>query len=360
MLTALELAQAGLSVRLLEKGTLGRESSWAGGGILSPLYPWRYPAAVTALARWSQNRYPELATALLEAAGIDPQWTPSGLLLIEAEESAKALAWAASSGNRLELIGPEQLGELEPASAPATAPALWMPEVAQIRNPRLLQALRKSLETAGVEIREGTEVLALTRHGERLTGLETAAGWVAAGNVVIACGAWSRTLLAPLEPAIQVVPVRGQMILLQGPKNLLRRMLLAQGRYVIPRRDGRVLVGSTLEFAGFDKSTTEADRHALREAGSRLVPALAQCSLELHWSGLRPGSPNGVPYIGPHPGSEGLYVNTGHYRNGLVLAPGSAHLLADAMLGRNPLLPLEDYSLFAPRLAGPEYPVTAP
>ena len=135
------------------------------------------------------------------------------------------------------------------------------------------------------------------------------------------------------------------MLLFRGPVGLVRRIVLSRDRYVIPRRDGRVLVGSTLEHVEFDKSTTPAARAELHREALRLIPALADCAVEHHWAGLRPGSPIGVPFVGEHPRIQGLYVNAGHYRNGVVLGPASARLLADQMLGRTPALDPAPYRL---------------
>ena len=334
MMCARELAREGARVTLLERGEAGRESSWAGGGILSPLYPWRYPDAVSVLARWSQQAYPALAEALREESGIDPERLDSGLLILDAEEKSAARDWADRFAAELELYDLARVRTLEPALGIEVAEALWLPRVGQVRNPRLTRALRGAVLHAGVELREHTEVRALRIEAQRVRGVETATGFVAAEQVVVAGGAWTAGLLADTGLDLPVAPVRGQMLLFRAAPDLLRHISLYQGRYVIPRRDGRILVGSTLERVGFDKSTTEVARQDLLHAAVRLVPALADCPLEHHWAGLRPGSPSGIPCVGPHPRCTGLYLNVGHYRNGVVLGPASVRLLVDQLLGR--------------------------
>lgn len=345
LLTARELAAAGFRVRLLERDGVGRASSWAGGGILSPLYPWRYPDAVSELARWSQAVYAELAARLREEGGVDPEWMRSGMLLLDTSDGERARAWAGRFGAGLEPLAGEELRRCEP-SLGAAGPAWWMPAVAQVRNPRLVQAARNSLQQQGVVIEEGCEVSeVLLRHG-RAAGVRTVRGEIGAERVVLAAGAWSGRLLAGLgirPPEIR--PVRGQMLLFRGPPGTLSRIILGRRHYVIPRRDGRVLVGSTMEEVGFDTATTAAAREELLEAAFRLVPALRDFALERHWAGLRPGSPSGVPYIGEHPEVAGLYLNTGHFRNGVVMAPASARLLADLVLERPPILDPAPYAL---------------
>lgn len=343
MLTARELAAFGAAVTVVERATAGREASWAGGGILSPLYPWRYPEPVTALAAWSQAVYPKLAETLAGESGVDPEWTRSGLLILDTEEREAALAWAGPADACLEVIDREASLALEPGLGAAEEQALWMPEVAQVRNPRLVRALRESLPGRGIALREQTEVLGIEVSGGRVAGLRTAEGSLRADRVVVAGGAWSARILAESGLELPVKPVRGQMLLFRARPGVVNRIVLSRGRYVIPRRDGRVLVGSTLEEVGFDKSTSEPAREELAREAVRLIPALADYPIEHHWSGLRPGSPSGVPYIGEHPAIRGLYVNAGHFRNGVVLGPASARLLADMLLGRPPVVPADAY-----------------
>lgn len=345
MLTARELALAGNRVRLVERGSVGRESSWAGGGILSPLHPWRYPDEVTALAAWSQPRYPVLAKELHEQSGIDPQWVRSGLLMLDTSQREEALAWAGRHGYPMELLADEAVRRCEPALGASAAEALFMPEVAQVRNPRLLQAMRGSLQVLGVTLSEGHEVTGLKIFGERVHGVSTNMGEFEAGTVIVAGGAWTARLLAGTGIDMQVRPVRGQMLLFDAEPGVVSRIVLDGDRYVIPRRDGKVLVGSTVEETGFLKETTEEAFETLKAAALALIPRLGDYPVAHHWAGLRPGSPRGVPYVGPHPELRGLYVNAGHFRNGVVLGLASARLLADLVLGREPALDPAPYAL---------------
>lgn len=344
LLSARELVSAGLKVRLVEMGHIGRASSWAGGGILSPLYPWRYDDPITELARWSQARYAELAARLHAESGIDPEWTQSGMLLLDTSDRGAAQTWARRFGYRLETLTEEALRECEPALGVAGG-ALWMPEVAQVRNPRLVQSARAALLKQGVVIEEQCEVSGLSVRAGRVTGVHTARGEMTAEVVVVAAGAWSRQLLAGLDIHPEIRPVRGQMLLFKGVPDMVTRIILGERHYVIPRRDGRVLVGSTMEEAGFDDSTTATARAELEAAAFRLVPGLRDFAVERHWAGLRPGSPTGVPYIGEHPQVAGLFLNSGHFRNGVVMAPASARLLVDLVVGRGPIVDPAPYAL---------------
>jgi glycine oxidase len=344
MLTARRLHAAGKSVILLEKGRLGQESSWAGGGIISPLYPWRYPGPINALAAYSQQNYESLCNVLHVETGLDPEWTPSGMLMLEPGDVAEAQAWAESCHADMQRLAPDSVAAIEPALSSEAGEALWMPQIAQLRNPRMVHALRRSLELRGVEVREQTEVSELSVDQDRITGVVTAQGRLKADQVILCGGAWSGQLLSAFNGALPVEPVRGQMLLFRGAPGTIRRIVLSQGKYVIPRRDGRVLVGSTVEHVGFDKTTTESVREELSEVAGTILPCFRDMELEHHWSGLRPGSADELPFIGDYPDIDGLYVNAGHYRNGVVMGLASAELLANLVLDEPPVVDPAPYS----------------
>lgn len=336
MLTAQELVAAGVRVLMLERGHPGRESSWAGGGILSPLYPWRYPDPVNELARWSQSRYREMCQRLEARSGIDPQWTLSGLLVADIDDRDLAEAWASRFAVRLDLLDGTEALALEPRLGLAPASVAWLPDVAQVRNPRLANSLKATLEKSGVEIRSQSPVHGWQIEADRVKAVRTPDGEVGADYFVVASGAWTAGLLEPTGLRLPIEPVRGQMILFRGPPGLVSCITLYKGHYVIPRRDGRVLVGSTLEYAGFDKQTTQQGLQVLQQSAFELIPELASQAIEQHWAGLRPSSPDGTPIIGRHPEIANLFVNAGHFRNGVVLGPATARLLADQLLERAP------------------------
>ena len=358
MLTARELSKAGMSVTLLERGKMGGESSWAGGGILSPLYPWNYADSVNALARWSQRQYPQLVAELIDEGGMDPQWIQSGLLMLDSESCQKAgpsslisraTDWARQYGMACERLDERALHEQELELAPGYAQGLLFPEVAQVRNPRLVKSLQTSCLKRGIQLVAQCAVTDLlvsdagasTSH--RVTGVKTEEADYEADVVVVCAGAWSAHLLAHLNIELPIKPMKGQMILYRTQPGRINRITLSDGHYVIPRRDGRILAGSTLEDVGFDKSTSDDALTELRQFAEGLFPCLARAEIEHHWSGLRPESPAGIPYICNVPGVEGLFLNTGHFRNGVVLAPASARLVTDLVLGHEPFLDPADY-----------------
>ena len=349
MLTARELIQANYQVTLVERGQLARESTWAGGGILSPLYPWRYLDSVTSLAGWSQAVYPELCQSLMQATGIDPEFIENGMLIIEPGDHTDAENWAQRQQRQLEHISQSDLAHLEPALAEPARFALWMPKVGQVRNPRLAKALVADIKQRGVSIVTDRPVTGLKYANGHVTGIQSESGDLEADAVIICAGAWTTELLKPYLPTPAIRPVRGQMLLFKTKPGFIRRIVLEKNRYAIPRKDGHVLFGSTLEEAGFDKTTTDAAGKELYALATARFPALKKYPVVKQWAGLRPGSPAGVPYIAAHPDLKGLYINAGHFRNGVVLGPASARLMADIVTSAEPILPIGPYTLDALR-----------
>ncbi|MDO4237016.1 MULTISPECIES: glycine oxidase ThiO [Pseudomonas] len=345
LLTAYNLANRGQAVILLERGGLGQESSWAGGGIVSPLYPWRYSPAVTALAHWSQDFYPQLAQRLFAATGVDPEVHTTGLYWLDLDDEADALAWAAREGRPLSKVDVSAAHDAVPALGGGYSQAVFMADVANVRNPRLVKSLKAALSALpDVMIHEQCEVDGFILQGDTVVGVNTSAGAMTGDQVVLAAGAWSGDLLRKLGLSLPVEPVKGQMILYKCASDFLSSMVLAKGRYAIPRRDGHILIGSTLEHEGFDKTPTISALESLKASAVELLPALAGAEVVGHWAGLRPGSPEGIPYIGEVPGFNGLWLNCGHYRNGLVLAPASCQLFADLLLGHAPIIDPAPYA----------------
>jgi glycine oxidase len=325
--SALELARQGAGVTVLERGVCGGESSWAGGGILSPLLPWDYSSAVTDLTQLSCRLFPEWVGRVAEISGIDPEYRVSGMRVMPPFDADMAMSWCAEHGVRL-----EQDGE-----------GLWLPDVAQVRNPRLIKALRLALERMGVRIVERAEVVGIVSTEDRVERLDTTAGPFAAEHYVVAAGAWSKKLLGKQGVQLDIKPVRGQMLLYRAQPGMLRHIILQNGTYLIPRDDGHILVGSTLEDVGFDKATTEAARVALHARALGMLPQLAQAKFVRHWAGLRPAAPDNIPTIARHPRLENLYLNSGHFRYGVTMAPASAQILANRLFNREQPFDVSSY-----------------
>lgn len=345
LLTAFNLAAKVDHVVVCDQGEVGRESSWAGGGIVSPLYPWRYSPAVTALAHWSQDFYPQLGERLFASTGVDPEVHTTGLYWLDLDDEAQALAWAEREQRPLSAVDISAAYDAVPVLGPGFKRAIYMAGVANVRNPRLVKSLKAALlAMPNVTLREHCQITGFAQQGGRVAGVQTADGVLAADEVVLSAGAWSGDLLRTLGLALPVEPVKGQMILFKCAEDFLPSMVLAKGRYAIPRRDGHILVGSTLEHAGYDKTPTGDALQSLKASAVELLPELEGATVVAHWAGLRPGSPEGIPYIGPVPGHAGLWLNCGHYRNGLVLAPASCQLFTDLLTGAEPIIDPAPYA----------------
>lgn len=336
MMTARELRRRGLSVTIVERHQCGGESSWAGGGILSPLYPWRFAAPINALARESLQHFPQLFTELREETGVDPEHEQTGVLVLDPPPRIEVENWARRAGFNCEFIGAEQVAALEPQLATSPALAAWMPDLGHVRNPRLIRALRRSLDMNGVQIREEEPVNGLLVDGGRVRGVRTPKGEIRAEHVLLASGAWSGLPIGALPLPPKVRPVRGQMILVRAEPGVVNRVVLYRDHYLIPRRDGRILIGSTLEETGFNKDTTDSARQMLWRYAKDCVPALGRYKIEHHWAGLRPGTSEGIPYVCQHPQLDGLFVNAGHFRNGIITGLASAQLCAELVCGERP------------------------
>jgi len=348
LLTAVQLAEAGSDCCLLDRGSVGMESSWAGGGILSPLYPWNYPEAVSALAAWSTKNYPAFLSRLREQTGIDPEWINSGHLILDEDITFEAVGkWAETHDISVRPVEQQELQQLEPAIADNFQRALWFAGIGQVRNPRLIHALHARARQLGIRILEGNEARELLISDNGVSGIRTDGDTFTADQVLIATGAWGGIPLNINIRPLPIEPVKGQMIQFQTEPGTIQRISLYKGRYVIPRKDGKVLAGSTLEHTGFDKSTDPSAAGKLRQAAAELFPILASAPVINQWAGLRPGNERQTPYIGEHPEIRGLFFNIGHFRNGIILGLASARLCADLILGQAPVLDPAAYALYS-------------
>ena len=347
LLTARQLFLEGVDVLLLEKGPLGGESSWAGGGIISPLYPWRYDDSVNVLAERSKEIYPELSKTLFEETGSDCELINSGLFTVVNDGEKEIIDWADAWSLDASFINDtESIHEIEPSVGDVVDRGIWMPDILQIRNPKLVKALKASFDYLSIPYQEQTEVEEIIVENGRVTGVRTAQQTFFADKIIIASGAWSAQF-SVTRSSVDVLPVKGQMIMYKGEPDLVKRIILSEGHYVIPRKDGRILAGSTLEKIGFDKTISSSALDELHRAAVELIPLLSDLEVERQWAGLRPGTEKGIPYICQHDDVEGLFIHAGHFRNGIVLGAASAELMADIILQRTPWCDAQPYSMSA-------------
>ena len=326
--TAQRLLAQGAAVTVLERGLAGQESSWAGGGILSPLCPWDYPDEVTRLTTYGAALFPAWAQALHEATGIDSEYEVSGMLVLPPFDGQAARQWCATHGV---------------AVNSAEEGALFLPDVAQVRNPHLLRALRQQVAALGGRMVEHCTVRDMVVGGGRVQVLATSGGVFSAENYIVTAGAWSKEVLGQYALQLDIKPVRGQMLLFKFDAPPLNHIVLQGGLYLIPRRDGHLLVGSTLEEVGFDKHTTVTARDDLYQRAQRVLPQLCDMPLVRHWAGLRPASPRNIPTVARHPQLDNLYLNSGHFRYGVTMAPASVEILLNELAGAPQPFDVEPY-----------------
>ncbi len=350
---AWELGRRGVKVRVLEQGQPGREASWAGAGILPAAKALPDDPPEVHLAQLSCQLHRQWAQLLREQTGIDTGYRPcGGLYLPESPLQLSSLKHLATElgqrGMQVQWLQGTVLRECEPALATnlpwlQDAPAgLLVHEDAQLRNPWHLRALMAACLRSGAELMPGAGVWQMHRSGQSWQ-LLTSQGTFHAEKVCLCAGAWSPAVATWLNWHLPVEPVRGQIVLLRTPKPLLQRVVNLGPRYLVPRPDGRVLIGSTEERVGFDKRTTAQGVQGLLELAVKLVPSLAQAEVEKSWAGLRPATPDRLPVLGPVPGKPGLFVATGHFRNGVLLSPGTAVVMADVIQGRKPPVDLSPF-----------------
>lgn len=345
---ACELAGEGVSVAVLDQGQIGQESSWAGAGILPPGNPDSAASSEARLRAASHVLWPALSARLKGETGIDNGFRRCGGLEVRVQGPGDSLddemaAWR-REGVCVEPLDGHSLRRLETGLNPEIECAYRLPEMGQVRNPRHLKALTALAAKRGVKLLAGTPAYGFERTDEKVVAVETNGGKIAAGQFVIAGGAWSGRLLGELESRATVRPMRGQIVLLAMPGLSLSHVVNVGLRYLVPRGDGRVLVGSTEEIVGFDKRTTASGVGGLIEFACEVAPVLGAATIERAWAGLRPQSADGLPYLGRVGQVENLFVATGHFRAGLQLSPITALVVSQLVMGRKPALDLAPYS----------------
>jgi glycine oxidase len=339
---AYHLAEAGLRVLLLERDELARCASGAAAGMLAPLSEAGGTATDGAFFRAAllgMEQLVALAPRLHELSGVDPQLVAGGLVraAMEPDEAVHLRAQAASLasyGVRWE--EPAALRERVPWLVPSLLGGQWSPRECHVYSPALARAYAGAAATLGVELRMGVEVTGVLRSAGRIRGVQTAAGPVPAGHVVLCTGAWARHSAAWLGVNLPVEPVRGQILALEAPPAAGQAIVWGTGVYLVPKRNGSLVVGATEERVGFDCRVTAGGVAGLLRAAFRLAPGLAGCSFREAWAGLRPGTPDHLPLIGPLPGLEGVTVAAGHYRNGVLLSAVTG-VLVEAWVRGGPL-----------------------
>jgi glycine oxidase len=328
------LAREGIAVTIVERAKLGREASHDAAGMLAPQTEAEAPGPFLDLCLESRDLYPSLVEELYAEVGATVGYRDEGTFLIafdddEADRLRYAAARHEALGLAATLVAAPDARRVEPALAAGAKLVLSVPGDHQVDNRRLVEALVLSCFKRGVKIVENTPVRALARDaGGRVCGVETTAGRFDADLVIVAAGSWSNFVDGF---AIPVEPVKGQMLMLELTSPLFRRVLRSERCYVVPRVDGRVLIGATMERVGFDKSVSASDVGVLLEAAREIAPSLSGALGGEAWAGLRPATPDGLPAIGVV--EAGLVAATGHFRNGILLAPVTAEIVTRLVTG---------------------------
>lgn len=333
---ALRLARAGLKVALVERGRIGCEASRAAAGMLSPQAEASAPGPFLDLCLRSRAIYPEFAELLKEISGIDIEYRDEGTLCValageDPDLIARWASWQKTAALPLAELTAGEIAALEPAITKAAARAVFVPGDHQVENRRLMDALDAAIRRAGVEVIEGAEVAGLMIERGKAVGIICDGSMMRAGAIVVAAGSWSSRLLEPAGLRLRVTPARGQMLALRGAAAPLAHVLHSSRVYIVPRHDGRIVIGATVEYVGFDKAVTAGGIRGLLDAAIEMVPSLADSEIVETWAGFRPDTEDHLPVIGPCE-VVNLFLATGHFRNGILLAPITAELLGQCVI----------------------------
>jgi glycine oxidase len=323
-------------VVLIERGRLGAEASRAAAGMLAPQAEADSADAFFELASASRDLYPAFATELREETGIDIELERTGTLYLafteqDEEEIEHRYDWQRRAGLFVERLSADEARHLEPCISEELRGALRFPLDVQVENRRLIAALSTSVKQHGVRLLTDTHVKSIIIKGRAIEGVETSRGNVHAPVVVVATGAWTSLLASSNDNSlpVHVEPVRGQMLCFETNPRLARHVIYSPRGYIVPRLDGRLLAGSTTERVGFNKYVTGEGIHAITAHALEITPAVGSLPLVDSWAGLRPCTEDEWPVIGACPDTRGLFYATGHYRNGILLAPLTGELVAE-------------------------------
>ena len=341
-----ELARRGQRVVVIERGRIGAEASSAAAGILASQEDIPHPGAFFELCQAARRMYPAWVRHVQQRSGIDVEWSVDGILYVavtarQARAMERQARWQTRAGYPVERWSGAEILRREPAIDGRVHAGFVFPREAQVDNVRLMAALAQACRRAGVRVREQTTVRRLLITGRTVRGVVTDRGTIRSSQVINCLGSWAAMGGAfPIQMPVE--PARGQILMFRGPQRLFRHPVMSDQGYVVQRRDGRLLLGSTIERAGFEKALTVEGIHKITCGLRRLSRALNACTFVEAWAGFRPLTPDRLPILGSTP-IDGLYVATGHYRHGILLAPITAQLMADLLQGRRPRLDLSPY-----------------
>ena len=331
---AYHLTKRGLRVLLLEKDRIASKASGAAAGMLAAQAELDGEGPLFQLARTSRSMFGETGDEIKRISGIDIELVNKGMLRLYLTESEKRefnrmAAVHQGNGELAELIGNKELLRLEPALSGNIAGALYLEKDGQVAAPKLALGFIRSAAALGCAVKEYTEVQSLHLAGGRITGVSTNEGDFFSDHVVIAGGAWSDRLTKQTGLELNAYPVKGECFSVRTERPLLTRTIFSHGCYLVPKGGGRIVVGATVIPGTFNQQVTLEGISMLMEKAKQLLPAIAQAEWEEAWAGIRPQTADGLPHVGEHPEVRGLFIATGHFRNGILLAPITGQAVAD-------------------------------
>jgi glycine oxidase len=334
---AFELAKAGVRVCVLEKGGIGEESSAAAAGMLSGQHGVTNFGSRYQLHLEARELHARLADELRELTGIDVGFCRWGLLQVlftpgEMRAAERCVAVQTQAGLRVERLNREQTLDREPTLTPNLQGSIRYADEAHVHNGRLTIALAEAARRKGAELHSGVPAVALIQKGGRIVGVQTSTETVYAETVVVANGAWSSELVRALGLMLPVKPMRGQMLAVRTVPRAVSQVIYGRHMYLVPRPDGETLIGATVEDVGFRKEVTIEGLEELVQAGRLIAPGIMAQPVMRTWAGLRPGSPDGLPLVGPLDSLPGLLLAVGHYRNGILLGPMTGVLVKQLLV----------------------------
>ncbi|MFY4775793.1 glycine oxidase ThiO [Metabacillus sp. RGM 3146] len=335
---AYELSKRDHTVAIVEKGEGGKEASSAAAGLLGVQAEWDEYDPLFELARESRALFPDLSLQLKELTGIDIGYEEKGIYKIaetdeELEKLKKTARWQEETGEETVFLTGDKLRENESSLSKDLAGAVFYPKDGHVMAPALTKAYLHAAAACGADLYEYTKAENILIENQSVKGIQTKSGMIFGQNAVICAGAWSTPLLSEFRD-LKTYPVKGEMICLKTDKPLLQAPVFKNGFYIVPKREGRLLIGATVVAHDFSKKVKAKSVKALLEKAQKILPAIENASMESVWAGLRPQSVHGAPYMKKHGKIDGLYACTGHFRNGILLSPAAGRYMADLFEGK--------------------------
>jgi glycine oxidase len=347
---AWRLAAEGVVTTVLERGRVGQEASWAAAGMIAPQAEAEGPGPFFDFCMKARDTFDGIVDRLVREGGVDPEYDRAGILYValdtdERVQLERRARWQRSVGAPLEELGGAEARRVEPMLSPEAVYAIHMPTNRRTDNRKLTQAYAAAARKAGAEFVEGARVEALATRGERAVGVLMDDGSTLEADVVVnAAGAWAGEIRGLEADRVKLHPVRGQIVCFEVAPETIGPALFSLRGYVVPRRDGRLLAGSTMEEAGYDKSVTLAGLDKIARGAAAIVPTLGAATFREAWAGLRPATRDLLPVLGFSPSVSNVLWAAGHFRSGILLSAITGEIIVDLVQGRRPAVELGAFS----------------